>query len=99
MAVSQLGEMVSNLGFPVAAYLLMVRLYQKERESRQDERDAWLSTLEQVAGRLDTLETRVTERLDGLESNLKWRQAEFEDRVEQTMYDDEQTEKETQRKW
>jgi hypothetical protein len=67
---------VSNVAFPIAAFVLMLRLYKEERESREDERTAWLTTLEQLNGRLDMLER-----------NLEWRQAEFEDRMEQDRRD------------
>lgn len=71
-ALTETVGLVTDIGFPIAAFLLILRLYREERESRMDERKAWLKAIEDL-----------NKRINDVTRNLEWRQAEWEDRQHQ----------------
>lgn len=40
-------ELISSLGFPIAAFLLIFRQYREERDDRREERQKWLESIQE----------------------------------------------------
>ncbi|AHF99057.1 hypothetical protein HALLA_09595 [Halostagnicola larsenii XH-48] len=48
-------ELISSLGFPIAAFLLLFRQYQEERDDRREERQKWLESIQEHTAVLRSL--------------------------------------------
>lgn len=47
MDFTQIAEIISNLGFPIACVVAMFYMWNKERESHKEEADKWAEAFQQ----------------------------------------------------
>lgn len=59
LATLAITDSIANYGFPVAAYILMIKMYQKEREDRKEERDKWLNTLQALEKTVERMKQKM----------------------------------------
>ncbi|MCU4926648.1 hypothetical protein OB905_11755 [Halobacteria archaeon AArc-dxtr1] len=52
-------DIITNVGFPIAAFLLMLRLYREERNERREERESWLEAISEHTDALRDLRRDV----------------------------------------
>lgn len=57
--MSSLATLISNVGFPIAAFVMMYRLYRKEKQEMRKERKKWVDSIDEHTEVLKTIRTQI----------------------------------------
>lgn len=55
-------ELISQVGFPIVAFVLMFRLYRDERANRAEEREQWLNSIQEHTEAVRSLRRSLDQR-------------------------------------
>lgn len=60
--MSSLQALIANVGFPIAAFVLMYRLYKNEKKQMREEREEWINSIKQHTKVLRSLKNEIASR-------------------------------------